>query len=192
NTRSFMMDILANYRDAKGETASMAGYQQNKLFRNLGNGKFIEVGYLEGVDSMADGYVVGTADINGDGVIDLVLRNADPGVADVKFPPLQIFLGQKTDTKSVQISLEGRISNRDAIGAQLVGKVKGMPIQGRQLRANNRTIQAEQLLWFRLGKSEEHDERTIRWTSSQVQTLKKIEPGKHHIAVAEQETVVSK
>ncbi|MFA5582771.1 MAG: CRTAC1 family protein [Bacteriovoracaceae bacterium] len=192
NTRSFMMDILANYRDAKGETPSMAGYQQNKLFRNLGNGKFIEVGYLEGVDSLADGYVVGTADINGDGVIDLVLRNADPGVSDVKFPPLQIFLGKKTDTKSVQISLEGKISNRDAIGAQLVGKVKGMPVQVRQLLANNGTIQSEQLLWFSLGKNEKLDELTIRWPSGKVQTLKNIKPGKHHIVEPEQERVITK
>ncbi|MFA7614311.1 MAG: CRTAC1 family protein [Candidatus Caldatribacteriota bacterium] len=192
NTRSFMMDILANYRDAKGQTASMAGYQENKLFRNLGNGKFIEVGYLEGVDSIADGYVVGTADINNDGVIDLVLRNADPGIKDVKYPPLQIFLGQKTDTKSVQISLEGRVSNRDGVGAQLTGKVQGMPIQVRQLLANNGTIQSQQLLWFSLGKNEKLDELTIRWPSGQVQTLKNLAPGRHHIVEAEQGNLITK
>lgn len=162
NTRSFIMDILAHYKDSKGQTPSMAGFQENKLFKNLGKGKFIEVGYLEGVDSIADGYVVGTADINSDGVLDLILRNADPGVKDVKFSPLQIYLGKKSGKGSVQISLEGSISNRDAIGAQLIGKAKGVPLQTRQLIANNGTIQSEQLLWFSLGEHYQLDELTIR------------------------------
>ena len=191
NTRSFMMDILANYKDAKGQTASMAGFQENKLFKNLGDGKFIEVGYLEGVDSIADGYVVGTADINGDGAVDIILRNADPGVKEVKYAPLQIFLGKKMKP-SVQISLEGSLSNRDAIGAQLIARVKGMPVQIRQMIANNGTIQSEQLLWFSLGNSEQLDELTIRWPSGQVQHLKNLRPGKHHIVETEQERVLTK
>jgi hypothetical protein len=180
-TRSFMMDILANYRNEKGEAPSMAGFQSNKLFRNLGNGKFMEVGYLEGVDSIADGYVVGTADVNNDGVIDIILRNADPGTKLVSYPPVQIYLGKKSTTKSIQITLEGHISNRDAIGAELIASVNGMPIQVRQMIANNGTIQSEQKLWFSLGKESSMKELKIRWPNGRVQVLKNLKPGKHHI-----------
>ena len=180
-TRSFMMDILANYRNENGDAPSMAGFQSNKLFRNLGNGKFMEVGYLEGADSIADGYVVGTADVNNDGVIDIILRNADPGTKLVSYPPVQIYLGKKSASKSIQITLEGRISNRDAIGAELTATVKGMPVQVRQMIANNGTIQSEQKLWFSLGKEESMKELKIRWPNGRVQVLKNLKPGKHHI-----------
>ena len=159
----------------------MAGFQSNKLFRNLGNGKFMEVGYLEGADSIADGYVVGTADVNNDGAIDIILRNADPGTKLVSYPPVQIYLGKKSATKSIQITLEGRISNRDGIGAELIATVKGMPIQVRQMIANNGTIQSEQKLWFSLGKEESMKELKIRWPNGRVQILKNLKSGKHHI-----------
>src|SRR5688572_18245522 len=54
---------------------SLNGYEHNALFRNQGNGKFIDVGYLAGVDRLEDGRGLGILDADGDGRLDLLLNN---------------------------------------------------------------------------------------------------------------------
>ncbi|MFP5490951.1 MAG: CRTAC1 family protein [Bacteriovoracia bacterium] len=162
-----------------GMYPSMAGFQRNCLFHNNGDGTFTEVGYLHGVDSMADGYVIGTADLNKDGKMDLVLRNGDPGVSQNRYPAVQVFLNQqKSKNKSVTVALVGIKSNKDAIGALLKATIDGKTLV-RHLTANNGAVQSEAIVHFGLGDKTKIDELNITWPSGIVQKIKDVEAGHH-------------
>lgn len=94
---SDFMNILIGYKDAlfKGQRKGafhLAGHQRNRLYKNV-DGQFIEVAYLEGIDSIADGYSINTGDLNNDGKLDLVLRNAE-NTPTSNYEALEIFLNQ--------------------------------------------------------------------------------------------------
>lgn len=164
----------------KGQYPSMAGYQRNCLFKNNGDGTFTEVGYLEGVDSLADGYVIATADLNKDGQMDLVLRNGDPGVEKHRYPAVQVYMNKrKPEAKSVILSFTGTKSNKDAIGTIVQAKV-GNKTLTRHLIANNGAAQSEGIIHFGLGSSKKISEMTIRWPSGTVQKIDEVEAGRHH------------
>ncbi|MGZ3691942.1 MAG: CRTAC1 family protein [Pseudobdellovibrio sp.] len=159
---------------------SMAGFQRNRMFHNNGDGTFTEVGYALGVDSVNDGYIVATADLNHDGKMDLVLRNADPGTEENKFPSVEVYMNQTpTKNKSVILTLEGSRSNRDAVGAIVEAQIKNVKYT-RHLIANNGAAQSQALVHFGLGKSAQIDSLKIRWPSGTVDLYKNIGPGYHH------------
>tara|TARA_R110002072_G_scaffold534_2_gene3520 strand:+ start:55139 stop:57661 length:2523 start_codon:yes stop_codon:yes gene_type:complete len=156
----------------------MAGFQRNRLFRNNGNGGFTEVGFLEGLDSIADGYVMAKTDINKDGKMDLVLRNGDPGVKEVTFKPVQVFLNESEETaKSLVVKLKGKVSNRDAIGSFVRAKIGNETIV-RHLIANNGTAQSEKILHFGMGNASKVDRLEVTWPNGNKQVLENIKPGR--------------
>jgi len=163
-----------------GQHPSLAGFQHHRLFHNNGNGTFTEVGFLEGVDSINDGYVVGTI-INKDGLPDLVLRNGDPGTSAYKFPVVQYFHnGSQNAGKSVILTLEGRQSNRDAFGAFAIADF-GQHKQVAHLTSNSGSVQSERALHFGLGQFAAIPHVEIHWPSGLVQTLNDVKAGRQHI-----------
>jgi hypothetical protein len=181
HANAYVMDVLARYKNKEGNHLSMAGFQSNRLYKNIGDSRFVDVAYVEGVDSPYDGYVVAKADINGDGVQDLVLRNADPGIISIKNPPVQIFMGQKDKNPGIKLKLIGTASNKDAVGSEVAVKVEGMPLQFQQVIANNGCAQSEKALFFSLGSSQVAKEVRIKWPSGKVDILRNLEPGSHTI-----------
>ena len=180
---SAVMDILSHFRGdvSSGKPGrprpSMAGFERNRLFRNDGNGKFTEVGYVMGVDSIADGYVVAKADIDGDGAQDLILRNADPGSEDVVFPTVQLYRNLNPyQNQSLRIQLQGTKSNRDGLGAAVTvtanGRTSLQPVV-----SNNGTIQSERSLFFGLGKNAKADLVEVKWPSGITQKIKNVAAG---------------
>jgi len=187
-TRSNYMEILAGFRgdvrkgkfEKDGPRPSMAGFQRKRLFRNNGDGTFTEIGYLAGVDSVADGYVVATADINRDGKTDLIFRHGDPGTKDAHFRPVEIFRNLHDNAKSLVVELEGEPANgspRDAVGARLVARVNGKKLH-RTLVLNNGSAQSELVVSFGLGEESKVEELEVRWPSSQVTKHKSLPHGR--------------
>lgn len=171
---------VENAKTQPGIYPSMAGFQRNRLFRNNGDGTFTEIGYLAGVDSMSDGYVAATADLSGDGKMDLVLRNCDPGAEKNMFPAVQIYKNNFSKNKSVVLSFQGSKSNRDGIGVIAVAKIGNKKIV-RHLVANNGSVQNQSILHFGLGNSEKIDSLRIQWPSGEVDILHSLPPGHHLI-----------
>lgn len=158
---------------------SMTGFQRNRLFRNNGDGTFTDVAFVLGVDSIHDGYVVATADVNHDGKMDLVLRNSDPGSDKNMFPAVQVYMNESNiNNKSVILTLEGTRSNRDAVGAIVEAQI-GKKTLVRHLIANNGAAQSQNLIHFGLGSSKKIDSLKIRWPSGVVDIHKGIGPGYH-------------
>lgn len=187
-TTSDFMKILAGFKgdlfkldDKKSNSRpQLGGFQRNRLFRNLGDGSFIEVGYVEGVDSVADGYVISKADLYGTGRLDLILRNGDPGSQDIHFPAVQVFKNNSNEGKAVRLKLVGSNSNKDGIGASVTLEA-GEFTQYQQLVANNGAAQSEQILHFGIGKSKTAKKVTVTWPSGKVTKLENLEPGLHVI-----------
>lgn len=181
DTKSFMMDILMNGKSEEGKHFALGTKQRNRFFVNQKDGTFLELGYVLGIDSEADGYTVAKADINKDGAIDIILRNADPGNKDVKFPPVQIFYGNtKHAGNRIELKLIGSKSNRDAIGASVKMKLKDKSLT-RQLIGNNGTVQSDKTLWFGLGNHEAALEVTVSWPSGNKTVIKNLKKGFHII-----------
>lgn len=177
-TRSLYMRGLMAGKTPEGRSYSFGGHQRNRLFKNLGNGKFLEVGYLEGADSIADGYMSVVADINRDGKADLVLRNCDPGAKDYKFAPVELFQNNHKNASSVWVTLKGKKSNSSGVGAKLIASVGGKNLF-REMSANNSAMQGEIVSHFGLGTAKKIDKLVIKWPSGITNTYKNIEPGRH-------------
>lgn len=158
----------------------MAGFQRKRLLRNDGNGHFVDVAFMEGVDSIADGYNVAKGDVNGDGIIDLVLRNADPGTKEVRFSPIEMFVNQNTENNNwLKISLEGVKSNHDGIGTKVTVKA-AQKSQVQELIANNGCVQSEKALYYGVGRESQVDIR-VEWPSGISQNFKNVKVGQIRI-----------
>lgn len=163
------------------ERPSMAGFQRNKLFRNNGNGTFTEIAFFEGVDSIADGYVVGTA-TNEQGNIDLVLRNGDPGTADYQFPVVEYFRNNTAAKgNAVILTFEGKKSNKDAFGTFAIANFGDGQKQVQHLAANSGSVQSERTIHFGMGARKSIASIEIHWPSGDVQMLKDVKPGRRHV-----------
>jgi hypothetical protein len=157
---------------------SMAGYQRNRLYKNMGDGTFVEVGFLEGVDSISDGYMMARADFNKDGRTDLVLRNCDRGAPEVSYPDVEIFYNRHRNDKSISVSLTGSQSNRDAIGARVTVHSGGR-VQAQQLLSNNGAVQSEYRLMFGLGEAKRAEKIEVVWPSGRKTIYRDVLPGRH-------------
>ncbi|PCI34072.1 MAG: hypothetical protein COB53_12000 [Elusimicrobia bacterium] len=176
--RSFKGDVYNT--DKKGDSRpSMAGFQRNRLYRNMGDGTFVEVAFLEGIDSISDGYMVAKADLNQDGKMDLVLRNCDPGTEANRYPALEIFENVHPNANSLSVSLQGFVSNRDAIGANVFVTVDGST-QLQQMLANTGAVQSQYRLIFGLGNNKVAEKVEIHWPAGHKTTLRNVPAGAHH------------
>jgi hypothetical protein len=182
-TQSSFMDILSNYKgDIYGNTEvpyrlSLGGFQRNRLFRNHGDGTFMEVGFLEGVDSIADGYIISKADIDNDGRVDLILRNGDPGTNENTFSPVQVYKNNHKNKNSLRIKLVGSSGNKNSIGAEVQVKIKDGFVQTQQLVANNGTSQSEKILHFGIGSAKIIESISVKWPQGKESIYKNIKPG---------------
>lgn len=180
-TRSIYMKILTDYngtlnKEGKGKL-SMAGYQHNRLFHNNRDGTFTEIGYVAGVDTIADGYVIAKADLRKSGKLDLILRNADPGTNEYMFPTVQVLSNNTPVTnKSLQLRLEGVKSNRDGIGVKVTASIGERKIV-QELVCNNGAAQSDKVVHIGMGQNKVIDALEVRWPSGKKNLLKNVQPG---------------
>jgi hypothetical protein len=190
--RQFRGDIWsADYQKNSSTTPSLGGFQRNRLLKNNGDGTYTDVAYLEGIDSLADGYIVIQSDLNKDGKMDIILRNCDVGTEYNHFNPVQVFMNEgKSDNRSIAITLEGQKSSKDAIGTSLYLKA-GKASSHRQLLSNNGSAQSEKIVIFGLGEIEKAEELIINWPSGTIQVLKDLKPGRYHIKEGSKPSIAS-
>jgi hypothetical protein len=180
-TRSAYMDILVDYKGTLEKPGngrlSLAGFQRNRLFHNNRDGTFTEIGYVAGVDSIADGYVIAKSDLGKDGKMDLILRNGDPGTLDYTFPTIQAFTNQTPlSNNSLVINLEGARSNRDGIGAKITAVIGKQKIV-QELVSNNGAAQSEKAIHIGMGESKSIDRLEVIWPSGRKELQKNVPPG---------------
>lgn len=181
------MNLLIDFRgdifnsNLEGDkTLSLGGYQRNRLYRNNGDGTFTDVAFMEGVDSISDGYVVALGDLDRDGRMDMVLRNGDPAQKDYTFPAVEVFHNNGPwEGKSIDLALK---NNRgvDAIGVGATIEYEGSS-QYRQLISNNGAAQSERVLHFGIGKRDAVSKLTIHWASGD-KVYTNLKAGRHEFS----------
>jgi enediyne biosynthesis protein E4 len=141
------------------------------LFRNIGNGKFVEVTKEMGAAFAEPRVARGAAyaDVYNDGRLDILMAtNGGPAV---------LFRNEATGSaanNSLRVKLIGTKSNRDGIGA-IVRVTAGGETQTEMMRSGSSYLSASELvLTIGLAQHEKAESVEIHWPSGQVDRLKDV------------------
>jgi hypothetical protein len=152
----------ANWPAMKGR--SLSGYQRKRVWINDGAGRFADVAQDVGVTDTFDGRAVALADFGNRGALDVVVAN--------QRGPLLIYTNAVDPSRHwIEVELEGRTSNRSAIGARV-------EVQWNHLRqvqdvsgGSGFSAQNQRRLHYGLGATTSVDRVIVTWPSGHVQTI---------------------
>jgi enediyne biosynthesis protein E4 len=152
---------------------NLAGYQRKRVWLNDGYGRFTEVSQMVGVTDVYDGRAVAIADFGNRGALDVVVANQR---APLLFYRNSVAAGQHW----LELELEGRQSNRSAIGARVTAFWGG----GQQVQevsgGSGFGAQNDRRLHFGLGDATDVDRVEIRWPSGATQVVEAPEVDRVH------------
>jgi len=142
---------------------SLNGRERNLLFRNNGDETFVDVAWVNGADRIEDGRGLAIFDYDGNGYLDLVLRN---------YRMQTILLANRGgDHHWAAFELIGTRSNRDAVGAKIRLRT-GDHWQTRVVTTGSGYLSgSSRRLHFGLGSAERIDEVVIEWPSGERSVL---------------------
>ena len=148
-----------------------SGRQRNNLYLNNRNATFCETAGLLGIDCVEDGRSFVLSDLDGDGSLEVILKNRNA-------PQLRVFHNDLNPIgESVVFDLRGTKSNRDAIGA-VVELISEQGRQRKTVRAGSGFLsQNTKLLHFGVGESKGTLRAVISWPNGEEQTFENVLPG---------------
>jgi enediyne biosynthesis protein E4 len=155
------------------EGRSLSGYQQKRVWLNDGAGQFFDVAQVVGVTDTHDGRAVALTDLWNRGVLDVVVANQQG--------PLLLYKNTVVpDNGWIAFELEGSVSNRSAIGAQVRLFWQGQEHVQEVSGGSGFAAQNQRRVHFGLGQHPHVERVVIRWPSGNVQTLTAPQVGKIH------------
>jgi len=143
---------------------SLSGYQRKRVWMNDGLGRFTDVAQVVGVTDTFDGRAVALADLSNTGVLDVIVAN--------QRGPLLVYKNRVQPGRHwIAFELEGRASNRSAIGARVElqwgGRTQVQEVSG----GSGFSAQNDRRLHYGLGASTAVERVSIRWPSGRHQTI---------------------
>ncbi|MDA2930718.1 CRTAC1 family protein [Acidobacteria bacterium AH-259-O06] len=137
--------------------------QRNVLFKQS-NGHFYDISSGSGADFRSNARGTAYADFDQDGDLDIILNN---------FHSAAVLLRNNLQRRNwVRLRLEGRASNRDAVGAR-VKLFTAVGVQTRTVRGGSGFLSKDPYaLHFGLGRGEKIDRIHIVWPSGRSQTIR--------------------
>jgi hypothetical protein len=152
---------------------SLSGYQQKRVWLNDGAGQFFDVAQAVGVTDTYDGRAVAVADLWNRGMLDVVVANQKG--------PLLLYRNTVTpENQWIAFELQGRVSNRSAIGTQVRLFWNGHEQVQEVAGGSGFGAQNQRRVHFGLGKHPQVEKVVIRWPSGKIQTLTAPEIGHIH------------
>ncbi|HEY1793519.1 MAG TPA: CRTAC1 family protein [Opitutaceae bacterium] len=152
----------ANWPAMKGR--SLGGYQPKHLWLNAGDGRFEEVSQAVGATDKLDGRAVALADLENNGALDIVVANQGG--------PLLLYRNTVRPSMDwIELDLEGRRTNRSAIGARVTVRWNGQQQVQQVVAASGYAAQNEHRLHFGLGPKAVIQSVTIQWPAGKRQIL---------------------
>jgi hypothetical protein len=150
------------------EGHNLSAFERHATYLNLGGERFADVSFVTGTDSDGDGRGAIAADLDGDGMQDLIVRQAGGG-------PLLIYRNQFPTRHWLRVKLHGTRSNSMGIGARLTAQVGSRAIVREMYPANTYFAQQPCEVHFGLGDATTIDRLTIRWPSGLIQQVKDVD-----------------
>ena len=149
----------------------MASRTAKHLFRNLGDGRFEDVAFLEGFDTRDDTRGLAIADLDGDAAPDIVVATFRG--------PLLAYRNGWTASRRLALRLEAPAGhNRDAVGA-VVRLSAGGRTQIREVRAGSSFLSCSaKELYFGLGNAPKADRIEVRWPDGRRETRTDVPAGR--------------
>ena len=166
---------------AKGK--SLSGYERNRIYLNAKGHEFFEISGLTGADSDGDGRAVVACDFNGDGMEDLIVRQAGGG-------SFLMFENRFPKAHWLEVSLRGTKSNSQGIGARLVAQRGSQKIVRELYPQNGFKAQNAAHVHFGLGQATKLERLTVTWPSGLVQEFADLAIDRH-IRISEGDPQVS-
>jgi hypothetical protein len=151
---------------AKGH--NLSAYERKRAFLNVGGTGFLDISHLTGADGDGDGRCAVAADLRNTGQLDLLLRQSGGGA-------LRLYENRFPKRHFLEVSLRGKRSNRQGIGARLTALVDGQTQVRELYPINTFRSQAPNVVHFGLGEATRVDQLTIRWPSGRVQQFEKVD-----------------
>jgi hypothetical protein len=144
---------------------SWAGGERNSCFLNAGEGRFADLAFVGGIDFTDDARAVVATDWDGDGDLDLWLRN--------RSGPQLRFLRNDLAPRGhfVCVELVGTQANRDAVGARVEVEAGGRKLVRAVSLGDGYLAQSSTRLHFGLGDASRIDRIRVRWPAGAVETL---------------------
>ena len=154
------------------------GYERNTVYLNNRNATFSEISGLSGLDFLEDSRSFALADLDGDGRLEVVLKNRNA-------PQVRVLRNEMNGIgDSVCFRLRGTNSNRDAIGASVIVDCNGLR-QTKYLQAGTGFLsQHSKKLFFGLGKAAGKISVAIRWPSGLKETFADV-PANQQVTIEE-------
>src|SRR5262245_24372608 len=154
---------------------SLNGRERKCLFRNNGDGTFTEVAFVNGADRIEDGRGLTVFDLDGDGRLDLLLRNY--------VQPAVLLHNRGEAGHWITFELGGRRSNRDGVGARLRLRA-GDRWQTRVVATGSGYLSSSsRRQHFGLGEATRVDEVQIQWPAGTQQTLRDLRVDRQYLVV---------
>jgi hypothetical protein len=153
---------------------------ENFVFRNNGDGTFLDVSSVSGADNAGVSYCSAWGDYDLDGDLDLAVTNWYDGDPDDL--PSALYRNNhieegETASDWLQIHVVGTVSNRDAIGARVeIVTDEGTYIREKQA-GTSFLSSAQPWIHFGLGSATQVNSITVRWPSGNVNTVNNIAGG---------------
>ena len=157
---------------------SWNGYERNTLYLNNRNGTFSEISGVSGLDFIEDSRSFALADLDGDGRLEVVLKNRNA-------PQVRLLRNELTGIgDAVCFRLRGTKSNRDAIGAAVTLACNGL-LQTKYLQAGSGFLaQHSKELFFGLGQASGKITVAIHWPSGLTESFADV-PANRRVTIEE-------
>lgn len=141
---------------------SWSGHERNCAFLNLGGLRFVDVSAISGLDFEDDGRSSITTDLDGDGDLDVVLKNRTG-------PQLRLLRNELGTGRALLVRLTERGGNRDAIGARVELRAGSRRLVRHVTAGDGYLGQGSRWLHFGLPGLAKVDHLEVRWPDGETE-----------------------
>lgn len=166
---------------------SYGGYEKNRLLLNDGKGHFDEIGYLAGVGLEVDCRNLVSADLDADGLMDLVLTTSSVWPRGRQS---LVVLQNASDTKGhwIGVHLRQRIGGVSVLNAEIRLEASDLSQSRRIVSGDSHRSQHPTTTHFGLGPVEHVERIRVLWEDGQETTLLTPEIDRYHVVEAPERT----